>query len=91
MGGILFKNESEIERKVPLFGDIPLVGGLFRHYDMLDSNNELLVFITPYVVDANSSPETTEELETAEEKLESVLEDLEELNEQTDANNLNQR
>lgn len=88
MGGILFKNESEIERKVPLFGDIPLLGGLFRHYDMLDSNNELLVFITPYVVDANSSVETIEELGTAEEKLESVLEDLEQLNEKTDANNL---
>ena len=74
LGGILFKTDSLIEQKIPLFGDLPLVGGLFRHYDTAISNNELLVFITPHVIDTQTSPEATKELESKKEKLEDVLE-----------------
>jgi len=77
LGGILYRNENEIERKVPLLGDLPIVGGLFRHYDAIDANNELLVFLTPYVVDAESSQATVEELEKTRDKLENALKELE--------------
>jgi Flp pilus assembly secretin CpaC len=43
-----------VVNKVPLLGDIPLLGGLFRHTSDALRNNELLAFVTPYVVDANS-------------------------------------
>jgi len=79
LGGILFQTDSTIERKLPLLGDAPLVGGLFRHTEAVQRNNEMLVFITPYVIDEpNKMPlETIEELERPKEKLESVLEQLE--------------
>ena len=73
LGGILFRTDSLIEQKIPLLGDIPLIGGLFRHYDTVLSNNELLVFITPYVIDAETKPAITEKLEDEKEKMESIL------------------
>jgi general secretion pathway protein D len=76
LGGILNQDEGQIEQKLPLLGDVPLMGPLFRHYDTVETNNELIVFITPYVIDEQSSPETIEELEKAETKLESVLKEL---------------
>ena len=51
LGGILFQEESKIMRKVALLGDMPLLGGLFQHNDCEISNNEMIVFITPYVID----------------------------------------
>ena len=51
LGGILFQKDSTIEAKLPLLGDLPLIGGLFRHTRVDRSNRELLVFITPHVVD----------------------------------------
>ncbi|MEJ5260594.1 MAG: secretin N-terminal domain-containing protein [Anaerohalosphaeraceae bacterium] len=51
LGGLLFQNDVDIVQKVPLLGDLPLVGGLFRHKNKILQNNELLVFVTPYVID----------------------------------------
>jgi len=51
LGGILFQTDSKILRKVALLGDIPLLGELFRHNAIVKSNSEMIVFITPYVVD----------------------------------------
>ena len=51
LGGILFQNDSTTKKKVPLLGDLPLLGGLFTNYEGSVVNNELLIFITPYVVD----------------------------------------
>ncbi len=78
LGGILFQTDSEIERKLPLFGDIPGIGGLFRHNETTLRNNELIVFITPYVIDSETGPEAQEELEKAREKLNDIREQLDE-------------
>ncbi|RME52380.1 MAG: hypothetical protein D6790_18720, partial [Caldilineae bacterium] len=37
-------------RKVPLLGDIPLIGGLFRGTHRVKQTSELVIFITPYVI-----------------------------------------
>jgi general secretion pathway protein D len=76
LAGILLKSESDIQQKVPLLGDAPLVGGLFRHNDTLETNSELLVFLTPFVIDTDSNEKTTEELKKAGEKLKKMLEEL---------------
>ena len=52
LGGILFQNDSIIKRKIPLLGDIPIVGELFKHTEKQVANDELLCFITPYVIDS---------------------------------------
>jgi general secretion pathway protein D len=51
ISGIRTEQESEIKRKIPLLGDIPLVGELFTSRDRENSATELLAFITPIVVD----------------------------------------
>jgi general secretion pathway protein D len=54
ISGILRKEDSDIIRKVPLLGDIPLIGLIFRSREKTKTNTELLVFITPMVVDNES-------------------------------------
>jgi type IV pilus assembly protein PilQ len=47
IGGIFEQTEREDVIKVPLFGDLPLVGALFRSRSRSSSKSEMLVFITP--------------------------------------------
>ena len=58
IGGILKESESKIKRKFPLLGDIPIIGGLFTSVDDTTVREELLVFITPVIVDSNSDNNT---------------------------------
>ena len=78
LGGILFQEDSKIQRKLPLLGDMPLVGGLFRHNEIEQSNNELIVFVTPYVIDEGQqlSPEASQEMARPMERLKEVQEQL---------------
>ncbi|HEX8988480.1 MAG TPA: type IV pilus secretin PilQ [Rhodocyclaceae bacterium] len=50
IGGIFEQIESKQINKVPLFGDIPVLGLLFRNKSVSDARTELLVFITPKIV-----------------------------------------
>lgn len=50
ISGILRSEQSKIKRKVPLLGDIPLLGALFTSIEDTTRNTELVAFITPIVV-----------------------------------------
>ncbi|WP_317203201.1 type IV pilus secretin PilQ [Janthinobacterium sp.] len=50
LGGIYQQSERESETKVPLLGDIPVLGYLFRSTGRTNDKTELLVFITPKIV-----------------------------------------
>jgi len=50
IGGLMQDNKVETVRKVPLLGDIPILGSLFRHKEMKDTKTELLIFLTPFIV-----------------------------------------
>ena len=50
IGGIFELNETDSETKVPLLGDIPGVGNLFKTRSRISNKQEMLVFITPKVV-----------------------------------------
>lgn len=50
LGGIHEKTRTKSERKVPFFGDLPFIGNLFRTRRQLDNNNELLIFVTPKIL-----------------------------------------
>lgn len=88
LGGILFQKDSKIERKLPLLGDVPLVGGLFRHNEVELANNELLIFITPYVIDEPGEmlPETLQEIERPKERLDDIKKQLQDMREQLEGN-----
>jgi type IV pilus assembly protein PilQ len=50
LGGIFTQEERSNIYKVPFFGDIPVLGQLFRQSSQLRSQKELLIFITPRIV-----------------------------------------
>lgn len=50
LGGIFTQEERSNIYKVPFFGDIPVLGQLFRQNSQLRSQKELLIFITPRIV-----------------------------------------
>ena len=50
LGGIFEQTTSTNVSKVPLLGDIPLLGTLFRRTQRTDNKTELLVFITPRII-----------------------------------------
>lgn len=50
LSGIMRSEDSDVRRKVPILGDIPLVGALFTSTEKVKSNTELVAFITPIVV-----------------------------------------
>lgn len=50
LGGIFRSEEINSISKTPFFGDLPLIGALFRHSNYSSEKNELLVFITPRLV-----------------------------------------
>jgi general secretion pathway protein D len=50
LGGIIRSTVSSTVKKVPLLGDIPLLGQLFRSNDKNNVKTELLVFLTPRLV-----------------------------------------
>lgn len=78
LGGILFQTDSNTQRKVPLLGDLPLLGPVFRDYEVSKANNEMIVFITPYVIDdaEGLSESTAAQIEEPKEKLDGVRKDL---------------
>jgi type IV pilus assembly protein PilQ len=50
LGGIYQQSERNSENKVPLLGDVPLLGHLFKSTGRENTKTELLVFITPKIV-----------------------------------------
>src|SRR5580765_1566055 len=52
IGGLLENAKAESENKIPLLGDIPILGNFFKHKIKTDARTELLIFLTPYVIQA---------------------------------------
>ena len=50
LGGIFQNNVSSTERKVPLLGDIPILGHLFKSQQNIEGRRELLIFVTPTII-----------------------------------------
>jgi type IV pilus secretin PilQ/predicted competence protein len=50
IGGLVKETENEIENKVWLLGDIPVLGYLFRHTSIIKEKQNLLIFITPNIM-----------------------------------------
>ena len=50
IGGLMEKDKTLSENKIPVLGDIPLLGNLFKHKITSDVKTELLIFLTPRIV-----------------------------------------
>jgi general secretion pathway protein D len=49
IGGLMQDNDSESSEKIPVLGDLPLLGGLFKRTVTEKEKTELLIFLTPQV------------------------------------------
>jgi general secretion pathway protein D len=52
IGGLISNSRSTGDSKIPLLGDIPLLGYLFKSTTDTKAKNELLMFLTPHIVQA---------------------------------------
>jgi type IV pilus assembly protein PilQ len=59
IGGVTNATFVESERKIPLFGDIPFFGWLFKSRATDDKTSELVVFITPSLLRSPGGPRTS--------------------------------
>jgi len=50
LGGLIKDDVQETEQKVPLLGDIPVIGNLFRSTSVKNSKTNLMVFLRPVIV-----------------------------------------
>ena len=55
LGGIYETERRETINKVPFLGDIPILGNLFKSRSRIDNKAELLIFVTPRILEEGSS------------------------------------
>lgn len=53
IGGLMNSDESKVITKVPILGDIPIIGEFFKHTSTSKDKRELMVLITPTIVTNN--------------------------------------
>jgi pilus assembly protein CpaC len=56
IAGLMDNNLTRSVSKIPLLGDIPILGALFRSEDLRQNRTELLVLVTPYLVRSSRTP-----------------------------------
>jgi general secretion pathway protein D len=74
IGGLIQDQTSETVRKVPLLGDIPIAGNLFKRTQKSTAKIELLIFLTPYVA---AEPKDLAPISKTEEQRSSLSKDKE--------------
>ncbi len=50
LGGLITRGKGTKSNKVPLLGDMPLIGYAFKHEEIIDTTEELVVIITPHII-----------------------------------------
>lgn len=59
MGGLRRKEIQKTVKQIPLLGDLPLIGFLFRSTDTVQKNSELIIFLSPHIYKGEAIPEAT--------------------------------
>jgi len=52
LGGLISEDVTKFKDKVPVLGDLPLVGRLFRSESSSTAKKNLMIFVTPTIIDA---------------------------------------
>ncbi len=52
IGGIYKQTKQNTVDRIPFFGSLPIIGYLFRHTGIINDRNELLIFVTPKIINA---------------------------------------
>lgn len=57
LGGLLRSEVSDIRQHVPIISKLPILGAAFRHKDKSEEERELIIFITPQILEENYTNE----------------------------------
>ena len=80
IGGLKFKRDIDVKEKIPVLGNVPLIGGLFRSNRKELSDTELVLFLQPTIVAASEGQEQPTQVNDHE--------DVEEMGQDTDDRNM---
>ncbi len=69
IGGLIANEKSSNDSKIPILGDIPVLGQLFRFSAKSNQKSELLIFLTPHIVQMPSQLAALTAKETAQSQL----------------------
>ena len=58
IGGLMDSSESKVISKIPLLGDIPILGEFFKHTSKSRDKSELVIVVTPYIVNDEEISQT---------------------------------
>jgi general secretion pathway protein D len=56
LGGLIREDTQKVEDKVPILGDVPLAGRLFRSNVDQKIKKNLVIFVTAQIIDAEGRP-----------------------------------
>ena len=65
IGGLMEDRETETYTKVPLLGDIPILGWIFKRKETQTEKTELLIFLTPSVASKNEDLDAITQMQNA--------------------------
>ena len=61
LGGLISENVTSIKDKVPVLGDVPVLGRLFRSESKNSQKKNLMIFVTPTIIDAAGNKKHSED------------------------------
>ena len=56
IGGLISHDQSEAVSKIPILGDLPIIGQFFRHNTTIDSQSELIILVLPQILGEDGQP-----------------------------------
>jgi type II secretory pathway component GspD/PulD (secretin) len=65
LGGLITKDRSEVHRRIPWLSDVPVLGHLFRFDSFREQKEELLIIMTPHIVESLEEAEVLKQVEIA--------------------------
>ncbi|MBM4104072.1 MAG: hypothetical protein FJ263_08480 [Planctomycetes bacterium] len=77
LGGLEKINQGKLQKKVPILGDLPLVGGLFRGVNNSDKQGKLYVFVKANILRPSDQVEGLEDIRRVSTKNRKAFEDME--------------
>ncbi len=77
LGGLEKVKQSKTQNKVPILGDLPLVGGLFRDVDDADEQGKLYIFVKANIIRPSDQVEGLEDIRRVSDKYRIEFEEME--------------
>ena len=87
IGGLLNSQDGKTIKKIPLLGDIPIIGEFFKHTSKTKDKRELMILIRPRIVDTDDPAKMSKEMKKMYEDGEKLANNREEVNLNTTPDN----